>query len=73
MYLIHESTIKNTDGTIEITVIAVNSDNNSMRKYVYNIASEYAADKFHNMYRRGKKLHGKALAILNKYKIKTEV
>lgn len=66
MYLIHESTIKNYDGTIEISLYIVNE---KARKYTYVLSSEYAARQFHRLYRR-KSTHGKALTILNKFKIK---
>ena len=71
MYLLHESTIKNTNGVIEITVIIVNKPVN-FKKYTYKIGSEYAARAFHNLYRKGRKLHGKALALLNEWKLEEE-
>jgi hypothetical protein len=67
MYLIHISTIKNTDGIIDITVHIV-KDHKSKR-YDYRISSEWAAEQFHKFYRKGRKFHGKALQYLNKFKI----
>lgn len=67
MYLIHESTIKNYDGTIEIALYIVNDK--VAKKYTYVLSSEWAARQFHRLYRR-KSTHGKALSVLNKFKIK---
>lgn len=67
MYLIHESTIKNPDGVIDIVVYVVRGFN--MKRYEYHIGSAAAEKKFHRMYRKGRRLHGRALAILNKFKI----
>jgi hypothetical protein len=68
MYLIHESTIKHTNGMIEISVIVVNGKKN-FRHYTYDIPSQKVAEEFHSLYRKGSKCHGKALSILNKSKI----
>ena len=68
MYLVHKSTIKNTDGVIDIDICIV--DDLKFKKYTYHLGSEYAARKFHTLYRKGH--HGRALVILNKFKIKEE-
>jgi len=68
MYLIHESTIKEANGMIEISVIVVNGKKN-FKRYTYDIPSQKAAEMFHSLYRKGSKCHGKALSILNKSKI----
>ena len=68
MYLIHESTIKHTNGVIEISVVVVNGKKN-FKRYTYDVASQKAAETFHSLYRKGSKCHGKALSILNKFKI----
>lgn len=70
MYLIHKSTIKNSDGVIDIDVIVVNEKTMKPKQYTYHLSSEYAAKKFHSLYTKGKKLHGTALNLLNKFKIK---
>lgn len=69
MYLIHKSTIEHPDGTFEIELLVVKKD--KINKYTYTLASEYATRKFHQLYRR-RETHGKALALLNKFKIKGE-
>lgn len=69
MYLRHLSTVKE-NGVIEIEVAVINDEERKFKKYTYVLASQYAAEKFHSLYRRGKSCHGKALAILNKFKIK---
>ena len=71
MYLMHESTIRQPNGIIEITVGIVNESENC-KKYTYRIGSEYKARRFHNLYRKSRKLHGKALAILNESNIKED-
>lgn len=73
MYLIHESTIKNTDGVIDISVIVVSKltgGYKKMKRYTYNVSSEFAARQFHSLYKKGRKLHGKALNVLNQFKLK---
>lgn len=70
MYLIHEATVKNTDGVIDVTVYVVEPEARTCKKYDYHLASRQAAERFHKLYRRGRSLHGKALAVLNKNKIK---
>ena len=70
MYLIHESTIKTESGVYEVTVYIVNQY--IPKKYTYLIDSEYAVRKFETIYRSSKKLHGHALALLNKFKVKEE-
>ena len=67
MYLIHESTIKNPDGVIDVDFSIVNDQ--QVKSYRYHLRSEWAAEKFHRMYRKGRKFHGRALTILNKFKI----
>jgi len=68
MYLIHESTIKHTNGVIEINVVVVNGEKN-FKRYTYDIPSQKAAETFHSLYLKGSKCHGKALSILNRSKI----
>ena len=68
MYLIHLSSIKHIEGTIDIDVFIVNEK--KAKKYTYTLPSEFFAEKFHKLYKKGKKFHGKALTILNKSKIK---
>jgi hypothetical protein len=68
MYLIHESSIKHTNGIIEISVVVVNGKKD-FKRYTYNLSSQKAAETFHLLYRKGNKCHGKALSILNKFKI----
>ena len=68
MYLQHIGTIKNTDGIIDIEISIVKG--NKAKNYNYHLPSEYAAEKFHILYRKGRDFHGKALTILNKFKIK---
>lgn len=69
MYLIHESTIKNPNGVIEISVQIVNGKT-SRKHYNFELTSQKAAEEFHWYYRLGRKCHGKAISILNKNKIK---
>lgn len=66
MYLIHEATIKHPDGLIDIDVFIVN--NQKAKKYNYTLSSSFLAEKFHRLYRKGKKFHGRALTILNQNK-----
>ena len=68
MYLVHKSTIKNTDGVIDIDLLVV--DGMKINSYTYHLSSDWAAEKFHKLYRKGH--HGRALVILNKFKIKEE-
>lgn len=67
MHLIHESTVRQPDGIIEISLCIVND---KIRPYTYKIASEWAAGRFEFYYNKGKGLHGCALSILNRFKIK---
>ena len=67
MYIIHEATIKQMNGIIEISVIIINK---VARTYTYALPSQFAVDQFEYLYRKGRKLHGRALAILNKFKLK---
>jgi hypothetical protein len=75
MYLIHEATIKNFDGVIDVTVhIVTEKDGLPVKRkgYVYHIKSAWAVDKFLFNYRRGKKFHGLALQYLVNFQIKEE-
>ncbi len=73
MKLLHEATIKNTDGTIEITIWILNPEaEKKCRQYTYVVNSEWVAKKFLSLYKR-KATHGKALALLNKFKIKEQI
>ena len=67
MHLIHESTIKQPNGVIEISVIVIDK---VARPYTYALSSQFAVDKFEHLYRKNRKLHGRALTTLNKFKIK---
>lgn len=69
MYLIHLSTVKTNFGIYEITVVIVKE--NKKHIYTYLINSEFHSREFDKLYKR-KRTHGKALAILNKYKIKNK-
>ena len=70
MYLIHESTVRNFDGVIDITVHVVNKK--ARKRYEYHLASQSKAEEFHRLYRQGNKCHGKALTVLNRNQIKKE-
>lgn len=52
------------DGTFSINVSIDNS-----QKYTYSLASKFDVDRFLHQYNAGR--HGRALTILNKYKIST--
>jgi len=67
MHLLHESTIKQMNGVIEISIIIIDK---IARPYTYALPSQFAVDKFEYLYRKNRKLHGRALTILNKFKIK---
>ena len=69
MHIQHNATIKNMDGVVDVDIYIIN---NTAKRYVYHLSSEFAAEKFHKLYRKGKLFHGKALAILNQFKIKEE-
>jgi hypothetical protein len=69
MELKHISTIKQPDGVVEVEVVVVN-ESNRVKRYTYYLSSEWGAREFHRFYRQGRKLHGKALAVLNAFKIK---
>jgi len=71
MYLQHLSTVKHSDGLIDIDVIIINEKRS--KKYTYTLSSEFLARKFHNLYQKGKGCHGRALTILNKSKIKETI
>lgn len=72
MHLIHLSTVKQPDGIIEVEIIIVDPENQRKKTYTYYLGSEFAYHKFYNLYKKGRKLHGYALAQLNKFKIKEE-
>jgi hypothetical protein len=69
MHLIHESTIRNTDGLYEIRLIIVKEADN-FKQYVYKLSSEYAVRNFERYYQMGRGFHGIALKILNKWKVR---
>jgi len=73
MYLILESTIKQIDGVIDICIVIVEPEKSRKKSYTYHLSSEYAVRKFSALYRKGRKFHGKALAVLNKFKIKETI
>jgi hypothetical protein len=58
------------DGVILIDLFIVNE--NRARKYTYYLQSQFAVEKFEKLYMKGRKFHGKALAVLNQFKIKPE-
>ena len=68
MHIIHEATVKNFDGIIDVTIYIVK--NKTRKKYEYHIRSEWAVRQFSFFYHKGNKFHGKALSFLNKFKIK---
>lgn len=70
MYLVHRSTIKNPDGVIDIDISIV--DREKIHSYTYHLRSEWAVEKFNWLYKKSRKTHGKALEILNQFKIKKE-
>jgi hypothetical protein len=65
MYLIHEATVKNSDGIIDVTVYIVREK--IRKKYEYHIKSAWAVEQFEFFYNKGRKCHGKALSFLNKF------
>ena len=66
MRLFHEYTVFHNDGLIEVTVVIWNGD--SRKRYTYLLNSRYAFDKFVTWVRKVK-TQGKALAVLNKFKV----
>ena len=68
MHLFHNATI-DQGGVIDIDIDIIN-DTKQRKRYVYHLNSEYAVRKFCNLYRKGKSCHGRALAVLNQFKIK---
>ena len=66
MYLIHKSTVKQVNGVYAVDVVIVNK---KPKHYSYQVSSEFAVRKFETLYGLGKKVHGHALAVLNKFKI----
>jgi hypothetical protein len=71
MHLIHLATAKNSSGIYDISVLIVNSPE-SIKKYDYQIPSEYHVRKFERYYHKGRGFHGVALKTLNENKIKKE-
>jgi len=69
MYLQHHSTIVQPDGVIEIEVAIIEPVKKKFGVYKYYLGSEFAARKFHSLYKVGRSAHGRALAVLNKFKI----
>lgn len=70
MRLIHEATLHNWDGTIDVHIFIVN--HSVKKKYVYTIKNAWAVSRFLIFYHKGIQFHGKALTYLNKFKIKPE-
>ena len=70
MYLIHEATIKNFDGIIDVHIHIVKDFKRN--SYIYHIRSEWAVRQFSKFYRMGRKFHCRALSYLNNFKIKEE-
>lgn len=66
MYLIHLSTVKQINGVYAVDVVIVNK---KPKNYSYQVSSEYAVRKFETLFKKGKEVHGRALAVLNKFKI----
>lgn len=62
MTLLHLSTIRQPDGLFEIDILI------DRRQYTYYISSSSVVDRFMTAYKR-KATHGKAVAILNKFKL----
>jgi hypothetical protein len=70
MHIIHESTIRNESGVIEITIFIVNKK--TAKRYTYGLSSSWAAEQFHKWYRKGRVFHGKALQFLKNFQLKGE-
>jgi hypothetical protein len=70
MHLIHLSTIKQTDGTIDIDIYIVNGL--TIKPYSYSLTSQYDVELFHQYYKRGKGFHRSALTVLEQYKMTRE-
>lgn len=68
MHIQHNATIDNRDGIIDVDIFIVNDGKS--KRYIYHLQSEFAVRKFDRLYRKGKPFHGKALNILNQFKIK---
>jgi hypothetical protein len=68
MHIIHESTIKQENGIVEVSVYIVNEK--TAKHYTYGLQSDWAAEQFHKFYRKGRKFHGRALQYLKKFQIK---
>ena len=69
MHLLHESTIKNADGTYEITIYFV-KEGTSLGPYTYLIPSQKDVEDFGMWCKKGLKFQGKALKILRKHRTK---
>lgn len=72
MYLIHESTVKQPNGVIEVTVLVVN-ESGSRKRYTFVLRSAMVAELFQFYYNKGRGLHGVALTVLNRHKINNKV
>lgn len=66
MKLRHDATIYHSDGTIDLTVTVIDK---VTKTYTYILTSEYAVEQFMKFYKRYS-THGKAIAVLNKFKEK---
>lgn len=69
MHLLHNATV-DQGGIIDIDIYII--DDAKQKRYIYRLDSEYAIRRFYQLYRKGKAFHGRALAVLNKFKIKGE-
>ena len=70
MYLMHESTIKQENGTFKVTVYVVKTpyaSTKNCKEYSYVLKSEHDVDMFYAKYRR--KFFGTALNFLKKNNI----
>ena len=65
MTLLHTSTVHQPDGLIEVNVYI------DRKEYTYILNSKFALRQFEKFYKRTG-THGKALAILNKFKVKED-
>jgi hypothetical protein len=62
MYLIHHATSKHWDGLIEVNVTVVKEK--TIYDYTFTMNSVPLVETFHNYYKQGRPVHGKAMAIL---------
>jgi hypothetical protein len=67
MHIIHEATVRNTDGVIDISIVVV--ANYKRKSYTYHLNSEEKAKEFHSLI-RNRKRHGQAINLLNRSQIK---